>query len=107
MALELLPLLTLADERRPSHSCPLNQVVGIRSNLWPGAVSVFAGPNTGSLYVGYGFSTSPYKPPAPPAPTAEFAAFELKESTELPPPPPEPEAVPVEGEGEAAEEEES
>jgi radial spoke head protein 4A len=68
------------------------QVAGIRSNLWPGAVTVSSGPTVASIYVGWGMKNAPFVPLPPPPVPHEYEDAPL-ESVELPPKP-EPEAPP-------------
>eukprot|EP00240_Pyramimonas_obovata_P001548 CAMPEP_0118936424 /NCGR_PEP_ID=MMETSP1169-20130426/18887_1 /TAXON_ID=36882 /ORGANISM="Pyramimonas obovata, Strain CCMP722" /LENGTH=460 /DNA_ID=CAMNT_0006879681 /DNA_START=83 /DNA_END=1465 /DNA_ORIENTATION=+ len=77
------------------------QVVGLRSNLWPGAIVVYAGNSFSNVYIGHGLKNERLLPPPPPAVCGEWQApmdeegnptYVLAESTELPPPPPDPEA---------------
>lgn len=75
------------------------QVVGARSNLWPGAVSVASGQATANVYVGWGLKNAPFVPPPPPALPTEYQGAPL-ESLELPLKP-EPEAVPPEDDKDA------
>lgn len=73
------------------------KAVGMRSNLWPGAVSVALGVDFCNVYVGWGLKNAPFVPVPPPPVAFEFDQ-KLLESTELPP-----RVVPEEGEGEEEE----
>ncbi len=77
------------------------QTAGIRSNLWPGAVSVATGNVFANCYVGYGVCAADFKPASAPAVNPEWEG-ELAESTALPPKPEPEEGEEGEGEGEAA-----
>jgi len=77
------------------------QVVGLRSNLWPGAIAVYSGKSFSNVYIGHGLKNERLLPPPPPAVNQEWQApkdeegnptYMLSESTELPPLPPDPEA---------------
>jgi hypothetical protein len=85
----------------------VDQVTGVRSNLWPGATAVMAKGAFTNVYIGWGLKNEKLVPPPPPAVNGEWApplddegnaTFLLQESTELPPPPP------VEGEGDEEDE---
>lgn len=77
------------------------QTAGIRSNLWPGAVSVATGSVFANCYVGYGVCAADFK--RAPAPTVNLEwEGELAESTALPPKPEPEEGEEGDGEGEAA-----
>lgn len=83
---------------------PAGQVVCMRSNLWPGAITCVSGTSFGNIYVGFGVKYSRFLPPPPPPVKSEYqppvpedideedpAAKELLvEAQELPPPPPPP-----------------
>ena len=75
-------------------------VTGMRSNLWPGAVSVTNGSIFINVYIGFGAKGTPYVPMHAPVPKPEYEA-DLVESNEIPDPPEEPAE---EGEEEPAEE---
>ena len=60
------------------------RVVGLRSNLWPGAAAACAGSTFANIYVGWGLKHEPYVP-APPPPVAFEFNQRLLESVELPP----------------------
>lgn len=76
-----------------------NQVAGVRSNLWPGAVCAAQGTQFASMYIGWGIKNAPFLP-MPPPPVAEEYDQIVLESQELPPKPAPP---PVEGEEEKEE----
>lgn len=61
----------------------------MRSNKYPGAIAVAKGSSFSNMYVGYGISTVPLKPPFPPVVSAE-AVEEAGESEEVPEPPEQP-----------------
>ncbi|GFR44665.1 hypothetical protein Agub_g5955 [Astrephomene gubernaculifera] len=63
-----------------------NQVAGVRSNRWPGAVCACVGRHFASLYVGWGLKAGDFAP-APPPPLAPQWPQPLLESNELPPKP--------------------
>ena len=64
-------------------------VTGVRSNLWPGAVTVTSGALFVNVYVGFGAKGTPYAPMPAPVPKKEYDA-DLVESNEIPDPPEEP-----------------
>ena len=76
-------------------------VTGVRSNTWPGAVTVTNGSLFINVYIGFGAKGTPYVPMPAPVPKPEYEA-DLVESNEIPDPPEEPEAE--EGEEAPAEE---
>ncbi|GIL78169.1 hypothetical protein Vretimale_7559 [Volvox reticuliferus] len=67
-----------------------NQVAGVRSNRWPGAVCACAGRHFASLYVGWGLKAVDFMPVPPPLPVPQWPE-PLLESNELPPKPAPPE----------------
>ncbi len=67
-----------------------DQVAGVRSNRWPGAVCACTGRHFASLYVGWGLKSVDFAPAPPPPPMAQWAE-PLLESNELPPKPAPPE----------------
>lgn len=78
------------------------QVMGMRSNLWPGAVVATHGQDVFNVYIGWGLKNCPYVPPPPPPITEEFdqalmASLDMPQKTD-------PDAAPP---VEAVEEEES
>ena len=77
-------------------------VSGVRSNLWPGAVTVTNGSLFINVYVGFGAKGTSYVPLHAPVPMKEYEA-DLVESNEIPDPPPE---EPAEEEEEVPAEEE-
>lgn len=66
-----------------SNSSVKNQVAGVRSNLWPGAVAVGSGSAFTNIYVGWAAKTAPFVP-LPPPPVAKEYDQALVESAELP-----------------------
>ncbi|KAG6543237.1 hypothetical protein Mapa_015488 [Marchantia paleacea] len=70
-----------------------NQVICLRSLVWPGAFALATPSKFNNIYVGFGFKNSDYVPPVPPAMQKE-SKLEFVESTELPP---QPEKEPAEG----------
>ena len=61
-------------------------MVGLRSNLWPGAYCACQGVRFTNIYVGWGVKSAPFVPMPPPPVAAEFDQM-LVESKELPPKP--------------------
>jgi len=59
------------------------KVVGMRSNLWPGAVAVAHEAAFCNIYVGWGIKNAPFVPVPPPAVAFEFDQ-KLLESTDIP-----------------------
>ncbi|CAG9467505.1 unnamed protein product [Pedinophyceae sp. YPF-701] len=70
----------------PSSGLPgvKNKIVALRSNLWPGAVSVSNGNQFCNVYVGHGLKNEVFTPMPPPAVALEYDQ-KLMESTDLPP----------------------
>ncbi len=67
-----------------------DQVAGVRSNLWPGAVCAAQGRHFASIYVGWGLKSPQFAPAPPPAPAPHWPEA-LLERTDLPPKPAPPE----------------
>lgn len=67
-----------------------NQVAGLASNTWPGAIALTNGKVWANVYVGWGVKRQAlYQPPPPPALAADV--LPMQERNDLPPPPPKPE----------------
>eukprot|EP00210_Caulerpa_lentillifera_P007584 g7244.t1 len=64
-----------------------HQVIGVRSNLWTGAVSAIKGNQFVNVYIGWGIKDGPFHPKAPPPLLNTEFNEELKESDALPPKP--------------------
>ncbi len=54
------------------HTVRAMQVVGVRSNLWPGACAVARGSTFANMYVGWGVKHAPFVPIPPPVPAEEY-----------------------------------
>jgi radial spoke head protein 4/6 len=68
------------------------QVVGLRSNLWPGAVTLAHGKAFMNVYVGWAVKHAPYVPPPPTPVAAEFDQAQVA-SVDMPAKP-DPDGVP-------------
>ncbi|KAL2642568.1 hypothetical protein R1flu_010155 [Riccia fluitans] len=75
-----------------------NQVICLRSLVWPGAFALSTPTKFTNIYVGFGFKNSDYIPPLPP-PIQKETKGEFVESTELPPQPEKEGESATEGEG--------
>ena len=51
----------------------MQQVAGVRSNLWPGAYAMARGGVFANLYIGWGIKHAPFVPMPPPVPAEEYA----------------------------------
>ncbi|KAG2495963.1 hypothetical protein HYH03_005893 [Edaphochlamys debaryana] len=65
-----------------------NQVAGVRSNRWPGAVCAANGKHFASVYVGWGLKAGGFAPAPPPPPQPDWPAPMLEDTREAAPPPP-------------------
>jgi radial spoke head protein 4/6 len=71
------------------------QVLGLRSNLWPGAIALAHGKEFDNVYVGWGIKNAPYVPPPPVPVSTEFDQAQVA-SVDMPAKP-DPDAAPPPG----------